>query len=70
LNENEQIVISAQFMLDSESRLSEAIQKMLEVQKQGTPSTDTKPMKMKDDDPDMSKSKMKDMVETSKKHNP
>ncbi|GBD95097.1 cation efflux system protein CusB precursor [bacterium BMS3Abin05] len=31
---NEEIVTSAQFMLDSESRLQEAIQKMLEVQKQ------------------------------------
>jgi Cu(I)/Ag(I) efflux system membrane fusion protein/cobalt-zinc-cadmium efflux system membrane fusion protein len=31
LSEGEQIVVSAQFMLDSESRLREAIQKMLEV---------------------------------------
>ncbi len=31
LNEGEQVVTSAQFMLDSESRLREAIQKMLEV---------------------------------------
>lgn len=31
LNEGERVVISAQFMLDSESRLREAIQKMLEV---------------------------------------
>ena len=31
LKEDEQIVVSAQFMLDSESRLREAIQKMLEV---------------------------------------
>jgi membrane fusion protein, copper/silver efflux system len=70
LNENEQIVISAQFMLDSESRLSEAIQKMLEVREQGTPSTDTKPMKMKDDDPGMSNLKMNDKVENSQKHDP
>ena len=36
LREGEKIVISAQFMLDSESRLREAIQKMLEAQKAGT----------------------------------
>ena len=33
LKENEEIVLSAQFMLDSESRLQEAIQKMLELKK-------------------------------------
>jgi Cu(I)/Ag(I) efflux system membrane fusion protein/cobalt-zinc-cadmium efflux system membrane fusion protein len=33
LSEGEQIVLSAQFMLDSESRLREAIQKMLELRK-------------------------------------
>jgi Cu(I)/Ag(I) efflux system membrane fusion protein/cobalt-zinc-cadmium efflux system membrane fusion protein len=33
LEEGEQIVLSAQFMLDSESRLREAAQKMLELQK-------------------------------------
>ena len=33
LQEGEEIVISAQFMLDSESRLREAIQKMLELRK-------------------------------------
>ena len=33
LSEGEEIVLSAQFMLDSESRLREAIQKMLEVRK-------------------------------------
>jgi Cu(I)/Ag(I) efflux system membrane fusion protein/cobalt-zinc-cadmium efflux system membrane fusion protein len=33
LKENEEIVLSAQFMLDSESRLQEAIQKMLELRK-------------------------------------
>ena len=38
LKEHEQIVISAQFMLDSESRLREAIQKMLDVQKQNAAS--------------------------------
>jgi Cu(I)/Ag(I) efflux system membrane fusion protein/cobalt-zinc-cadmium efflux system membrane fusion protein len=36
LNEGEEIVLSAQFMLDSESRLREAIQKMLKLQ-QRTP---------------------------------
>ena len=33
LKEGDEIVLSAQFMLDSESRLREAIQKMLEVRK-------------------------------------
>jgi Cu(I)/Ag(I) efflux system membrane fusion protein/cobalt-zinc-cadmium efflux system membrane fusion protein len=33
LEEGEQIVLSAQFMLDSESRLREAAQKMLELQR-------------------------------------
>ena len=33
LSEGEEIVLSAQFMLDSESRLREAIQKMLELRK-------------------------------------
>jgi Cu(I)/Ag(I) efflux system membrane fusion protein/cobalt-zinc-cadmium efflux system membrane fusion protein len=33
LKEGEEIVLSAQFMLDSESRLREAVQKMLELQK-------------------------------------
>jgi Cu(I)/Ag(I) efflux system membrane fusion protein/cobalt-zinc-cadmium efflux system membrane fusion protein len=35
LREGEEIVISAQFMLDSESRLREAIEKMLEVKQAG-----------------------------------
>jgi len=80
LKENEQIVISAQFMLDSESRLREAIQKMLEVQQQGAPTTDTQPMtmedndldmtemKMEEDDLDMSNIKMDETTETSKAH--
>ena len=67
-------------MLDSESRLREAIQKMLEVQKQGAPTTDTQPMKMEDDDLDMtdmkmeeddldmSDMKMDETTETSKAH--
>jgi len=36
LSENEEIVLSAQFLLDSESRLQEAVQKMLEVQQRGS----------------------------------
>jgi Cu(I)/Ag(I) efflux system membrane fusion protein/cobalt-zinc-cadmium efflux system membrane fusion protein len=36
LSEGEQVVTSAQFMLDSESRLREAIQKMLEVRSDET----------------------------------
>ena len=68
LRENEQIVISAQFMLDSESRLREAIQKMLEVRQQGAPKTDTQPLKMEEDDLDMSDMKMDETTETSKEH--
>lgn len=70
LKENEQIVISAQFMLDSESRLSEAIQKMLEVQHQSKPTTDTQAMKMEEDDPDRSGLNMEDMTETPKNQKP
>lgn len=67
LKEHEQIVVSAQFMLDSESRLREAIQKMLEVRRNDTPiTTDTQPMKMKDDDLDMSDLKMNETSETSR----
>lgn len=40
LHEGEEIVVSAQFMLDSESRLREAIQKMLEVRKKASPATE------------------------------
>ncbi len=39
LKEGEEIVISAQFLLDSESRLREAIQKMQEVRQAGSPPT-------------------------------
>jgi hypothetical protein len=35
LKEGEEIVISAQFMLDSESRLREAIEKMLKIKRVG-----------------------------------
>ncbi len=37
LKEGEEIVVSAQFMLDSESRLREAIQKMLEIRRKTAP---------------------------------
>ena len=68
LKENEQIVISAQFMLDSESRLREAIQKMLEVRQQSSTPASAEPMKMEPDDLDMSDMKMDEMTETSKTH--
>jgi Cu(I)/Ag(I) efflux system membrane fusion protein/cobalt-zinc-cadmium efflux system membrane fusion protein len=66
LQENEQIVISAQFMLDSESRLREAIQKMLDVRKQNTTSSSAGSMKMQTDDLDMSDMKMDETTGTSK----
>lgn len=68
LKENEQIVISAQFMLDSESRLREAIQKMLEVRQQSDPSVPAETMKMETDDLDVSDMKMDEMTETPKTH--
>ena len=62
LSEGEQVVTSAQFMLDSESRLREAIQKMLEVRSanevgSGSDDLDMSQMSMEnmaDDDLDMS----------------
>ena len=66
LKENEQIVISAQFMLDSESRLREAIQKMLEVRQGSDRSVPAETMKMETDDLDMSDMKMDEMTETPK----
>jgi len=48
LREGEEIVMSGQFMLDSESRLREAIQKMLEVRAGGNATGETK-QKMADD---------------------
>jgi len=68
LEENEEIVISAQFMLDSESRLREAIQKMLEVQQQPPISDSAESMKTKSDDLDMSDMSMDETPETSKVH--
>lgn len=46
LNEGEQVVTSAQFMLDSESRLREAIQKMLEVRSEKSAVNDTDDLDM------------------------
>jgi Cu(I)/Ag(I) efflux system membrane fusion protein/cobalt-zinc-cadmium efflux system membrane fusion protein len=77
LKEGENIVVSAQFMLDSESRLREAIQKMLEVQasqesaapgnaQDGTknPNMDMNDIKIdEDDDSDMEGLSMDDMSE-------
>jgi RND family efflux transporter MFP subunit len=68
LRENEQIVISAQFMLDSESRLREAIQKMLEVQQGSGRAVPAETMKMETDDLDVSDMKMDEMTETPKTH--
>jgi Cu(I)/Ag(I) efflux system membrane fusion protein/cobalt-zinc-cadmium efflux system membrane fusion protein len=68
LRENEQIVISAQFMLDSESRLREAIQKMLEVQQRSDSSVSVETTKMETDDLDMSDMKMDETTETPKTH--
>jgi len=66
LKENEAIVISAQFMLDSESRLREAIQKMLEVQQQRLISNSAESMTTESDDLDMSDMKMDPTTENSK----
>lgn len=58
LAEGEAIVLSGQFMLDSESRLKEAIAKMLEVRSQktggGADDMDMDSLAMEDDDMDMS----------------
>lgn len=54
LDEGDEIVISAQFMLDSESRLREAVQKMLEGQRPTEEAAET------DDDLDMSGLSMDD----------
>lgn len=63
LNEGDNIVTSAQFMFDSESRLREAIQKMLEARSDkpaplSTDDLDMSNMKMDDSDLDMSDLKM------------
>jgi Cu(I)/Ag(I) efflux system membrane fusion protein/cobalt-zinc-cadmium efflux system membrane fusion protein len=61
-------VISAQFMLDSESRLREAIQKMLEIQKKSPTPSSSESMKMETDDFDMSDMKMDEETETLQTH--
>ena len=61
LHEGEEIVVSAQFMLDSESRLHEAVQKMLEVSRpQRSDSDQAETIQMEDKDLDMSDMKMDD----------
>ena len=61
LQEGEEIVVSAQFMLDSESRLQEAVQKMLEASgPQRSDSDQTETMDMEDKEIDMSDMKMDD----------
>ncbi|UCG14878.1 MAG: efflux RND transporter periplasmic adaptor subunit [Deltaproteobacteria bacterium] len=65
VRQGEKIVVSAQFMLDSESRLREAIQKMLEARKKSSPSSQpssgSKTQQMADDDLDMSGMTMEDV---------
>ena len=69
LREGEEIVISAQFMLDSESRLQEAVQKMLEVSRQQrSDSGQDETMEMEDKDLDMSDIKMDDISENTTTH--
>lgn len=65
LEEDEEIVLSAQFLLDSESRLQEAIRKMLDIRKESSktdpmagmkdmPDSDKETVEMEMDDLDMS----------------
>ncbi len=68
LRENEQIVLSGQFMLDSESRLREAIQKMLGARQKSSAPESSGTMKMEADELDMSDLKMDEKTETSKTH--
>jgi Cu(I)/Ag(I) efflux system membrane fusion protein/cobalt-zinc-cadmium efflux system membrane fusion protein len=69
LREGEEIVVSAQFMLDSESRLQEAVQKMLEVSRQQrSDSGQAETMEMEDKDLDMSDIKMDDISENTTTH--
>ncbi|UCE82185.1 MAG: efflux RND transporter periplasmic adaptor subunit, partial [Deltaproteobacteria bacterium] len=69
LREGENIVVSAQFMLDSESHLREAIQKMLEV-RSGTsqPPSGVKAHEIKEDDLDMSGITMEDEPKKTGSH--
>ena len=66
LAEGEEIVLSGQFMLDSESRLKEAIAKMLEVRSKasGGDDLDMDSMTMEDDDLDMNDMTMDSDKET------
>ena len=69
LREGEEIVVSSQFMLDSESRLQEAVQKMLEVSRQQrSDSGQDETMEMEDKDLDMSDIKMDDISENTTTH--
>ncbi len=68
LREGEEIVVSAQFMLDSESRLREAIQKMLEVQQKDSSPAQAGNMKKEADDLDMSTMAIEDKTGKSKSH--
>ena len=69
LHEGEEIVVSAQFMLDSESRLQEAVQKMLEVSRpQHSDSDQDETIQMEDKDLDMSNMKMDDVPAKAKSH--
>jgi RND family efflux transporter MFP subunit len=74
LREGEEIVVSAQFMLDSESRLQEAIQKMLEASRpqrsdsDQAETLDMQEMDMEDKELDMSDIKMDDISENTKTH--
>ena len=67
LTEGEEIVLSGQFMFDSESRLKEAIAKMLEVRSKGSgggDDLDMDSMTMEDDDLDMNELTMDSEEET------
>jgi len=69
LHEGEEIVVSAQFMLDSESRLQEAVQKMLKVSRsQHSDSDQAETIEMEDKDLDMSNMKMDDVPAKAKPH--
>jgi hypothetical protein len=69
LSAGDEIVISAQFMLDSESRLREAVQKMLEGRRPGDPAAaaddelDMEGLQMDDRELDMSGLSMEDAAE-------
>ena len=68
LAEGEKIVLSGQFMLDSESRLREAIQKMLDVKrgKKSSSETNTDDMDMDDLEMDEDNKEIQPPTETNK----